>query len=488
MSTTKVLTPTSRVLLGLARADITPPVGIYHRLWGAARHDRSTGVHRPLAGDVMVFGPADGSAGKAIVRAQLDLCGLMQSQYEDLKRALSEGGNLPRENVVITFSHTHSFGWLVSGRSNLPGAEMIPPYLKELGPKMQEACRRAMANMQDATITYAAGRCNMAANRDYWDENMDNPMGRARRGYACGFNPVAPADDTVLVARVADRSGRTVGTVVNYGCHPTTLAWDNTLISPDYVGAMREEVERATGAPCVFLLGACGDLGPRDGYTGDTAVADRNGRQVAYAALSALQSMGPLATDFEYQGPVVSGATLGAWAHVPLTGERMKQSSRFAGGTYKVDIPLKPKPDRAKLQAELKDWESRQKAADAKGDKAEARNYGAYAERARRWLTRIDDLPSGTTYPFNFSAYRMGDAFWVTSGGEPYNLIQVELRRRFPNFTIMFSPLAGNMDVAYLLPKDRYGKGLYQEEPSSLGPGCLEKLIEAISAKIEEMR
>ena len=48
MSTTTVLTPTSRVRLGHARVDITPPVGIYHRMWGAARHDQSTGIHRPL--------------------------------------------------------------------------------------------------------------------------------------------------------------------------------------------------------------------------------------------------------------------------------------------------------------------------------------------------------------------------------------------------------------------------------------------------------
>ena len=43
-----VETPQSRCRAGLARADITPPVGIYNRMWGAALHDRATGVHRPL--------------------------------------------------------------------------------------------------------------------------------------------------------------------------------------------------------------------------------------------------------------------------------------------------------------------------------------------------------------------------------------------------------------------------------------------------------
>ena len=37
--------------------DITPPVGMYHRMWGAATHDRSEGIHRPLRATVALFAP-----------------------------------------------------------------------------------------------------------------------------------------------------------------------------------------------------------------------------------------------------------------------------------------------------------------------------------------------------------------------------------------------------------------------------------------------
>ena len=476
MSTTVVATPTSRLRWGFARADITPPVGIYHRLWGAARHDRSTGVHRPLVADVMVLGPADGSPDQHLARAHLDLPCLVRDQHRDLVESLSRGSGVEGDRADVAYSHTHAAGWFIPDRMEMPGGELIAPYLRELATRLEEAGREALVAMRDATITYATGQCGMAANRDYWDEE--------RGLYACGYNPDAPADDTVVVGRICDLSGATVGALVNYGCHATTLAWENTLISPDFAGAMREEVEKVTGASCTFAQGACGDQGPRDGFVGDTEIADRNGRQLAYAALSALSSMGPPLTDFHYQGPVVSGATLGVWERVPLAAERLERVSRFAGGSGRADLPRKPGLDPAALQRELEQWQEAERDADARGDAIEARDCGARVERARRWLARVRDMPEGTSYPLRFSVYRLGDAVWVTSGGEPYSLLQVELRRRFPDSTILFSPLVGDMQVAYLLPSDRYGKGLYQEEPSSLGPGCLEALIEAIAARI----
>jgi hypothetical protein len=184
---------------------------------------------------------------------------------------------------------------------------------------------------------------------------------------------------------------------------------------------------------------------------------------------------------------VISGATVGTWAYRPFSQQRLAATAHFSGGAATVDLPLKPRPDPAALQAELAKWEERHQAAEAAGDGAAAQEARARAERARRWLMRLRHLPTGKTYPFPFSVYRLGDAVWVTCGGEPFNLLQTELRRRFPATPILFSPLAGDMQVAYLLPRERYGLGLYQEEPSILAPGCLELLIDAIGARIEEM-
>ena len=491
MSTTVTIAPTSCLRFGHARADITPPVGIYHRMWGAARHDRATGVHRPLVADVLVLAPLEAppddpagaagrpgsaSAARRLVRAHLDLVGLPRARHEALRRALAAGAGTAVEDAVVAYSHSHSAGWLLPDRSGLPGGELIAPYLDDLAVRLGAAARAAAGTLQPATMTYASGRCAMGANRDYWD---------AERGhYVCGFNPDTAGDDTLVATRVAGAQGQTVATLVNYACHPTTLAWENTLLSPDYPGAMRETVERATGAPCVFVLGACGDIGPRFGFAGDPRAADQNGEELGYAALAALASLRPPATDLRYAGPVVSGATLGVWEDAPFAPQRLARAARFAGGLYTVDLPLKPLPDAGTLRDEIATWERRQGEADARGEAGAARDHGARAERARRWLARLEDLPPGASYAMPFSVHRLGDAVWVACGGEPYSALQVELRRRFPDTAIVFSTLAGALQVAYLLTAERYGLGLYQEEPSILAPGCLEALTGAIAARI----
>jgi hypothetical protein len=483
MSSTHQSTPASAVQMGHARTDITPPVGIYHPMWGAARHHRATGIHRPLFADILVFAPsADADIGNRApwVQVQIDMVGLGSRElHESMRDAVADGAKVDPAQVVFAYSHTHAGGLFSPDRVHLPGGDMILPYLDEVRAKLYAAAEAARADLAEAILTYGTGSCTLARNRDFWDTE--------RQIYACGFNPDQPTDDTLLVVRATAPDGTLRATVVNYACHPTTLAWDNTLISPDYVGALRETVESATGAPCIFTLGACGDIGPRQGFVGDTAVADANGREVAYAALSVLTAMDPAGQDFAYQGPVVSGATLGAWGHAPWTEARRQAARLYRGGNNQVELQQIPRPDPAKLEQEMQHWLSSAQQADSQGEAIAARDFGARAERARRWLQRLRNLPAGPTYPFGFTVRRMGDAYWVSCGGEPYNFLQTSLRAAFPDHPIVLTVMAGELSVAYLLTAESYGKGLYQEEPSILAAGCLEELTEAVIDSIEEL-
>lgn len=479
-SVTQVNTPQSYCQFSLKWADITPPPNIYHRMWGAAKHDRATGVHRPLRATAAIFEPADaghsGPESRQILLA-LDHCVMGAKELDQLVAQVAELSGQPAESILVVFSHTHAAGLMSLDRAALPGGELIPDYIRSVGECAAGLITQCIASLAPVAIVYGNGRCALAAHRDFWDDEQEQ--------FVCGYDPGAPADDTVLVARATNREGNLVATLVNYACHPTTLAWDNTLISPDYIGAMRETVERETGAPCLFLQGASGELGPREGFVGDTAVADRNGRELAYAALSALAALPPARTRFCYTGPVVSGATLGAWAHKPLAPDQLAAKSSWRLSRWREFLPYRrDQPAAEQVSAALERFQADEKSAVAAGDAARAAECRAMAERKRRLLHRLEQMPLGESFPLQVVMWRIGDAFWIGVQGESYSLLQTELRRRFPGTPLLVCSIAADWGASYLPPREIYGKGIYQESIAIVGPGGLEQLIEAVAKRI----
>lgn len=477
--TTRVDTPQSVCRAGFARTDITPPVGIYHRMWGAARHERATGVHRPLTATALWLQAADDSAVKLVIG--LDHCLLDPDEFRRIRETVADHLRiLPADDVHVAMSHTHGSAWMSRTRAHLPGGDLIGPYLDA----MTEACTRvagaAVYAATPATIVYGTAKCSLAVHRDFYDAATDQ--------YVCGYNPTGPADDTVMIGKVVAHDGRTLGTVVNYACHPTTLAWENTLISPDYVGAMREVVEARTGAWCLFLQGASGDLGPREGYVGDAAVADRNGRQLGYAVISGLEALPEPGTAFEYARPVVSGAVLGEWKHRPVDAAFAERTRRWQTATFTVPLPYRPElPTEAETREELAQWERDESAARAANDLPLASDCRAKVEQMTRQLARLAALPPGGAYPFPVSVSRIGLALWVTTPGELYQQFQIALRRRFPDFAIVVSTVTDDWQPGYVPLAASYGYGIYQEVIAAVAPGGLEALTQAVIRRIEWM-
>jgi hypothetical protein len=272
---------------------------------------------------------------------------------------------------------------------------------------------------------------------------------------------------------------------VNYACHPTTLAWENTLISPDFPGAMREVVEGATGVPCLFLQGASGDLGPREGFVGDVTVADRNGRQLGHAALATLETLGTPGTRFQYAGPVVSGATLGAWTYQKLGENERAAKARWRVRRWTLPLPyLSTLPTLEKTKTERERWAKAEQESKARGDAHAARDAHAMVERMDRQLARLQTLPAGKEYPFAMAAWQLGDAVWLAVESEHYQVLQRTVRERFPDVPIVVMTIVNGSRAAYLPPADIYGRGIYQESIALLAPGCLEQVIEAAVEQI----
>ena len=472
----------SQCRFGLAQADITPSVGIYHRMWGAASHDRSTGVHRPLTASAVVFGNVE-ETGPASESEQililLDHVLLWPAEMDLLLERASRLSGVGRDRLLVVFSHTHAAGLMGFERESLPGGELIRDYLKGVASSVAGLIRAARSRSQTAIITYGVGRCSLARNRDLWDDQLQQ--------YVCGYNPDGLSDDTLLIARVTGERDEPIATFVNYACHPTTLAWQNTLISPDFPGAMREVVERETGAPCLFLQGASGDLGPKEGFVGDPEVADRNGRQLAYAALSALCDLPPPNRRFQYTGPRESGATLGTWSWARLSRDEERRNSRWKLRRWTVDLPYRRTSlKKEHVESELARCRAGEERALAAGDQARAGDFRALAEQQTRRLQRLEFLPAGESLPYSIWLWRIGDAFWLAVEGEPYQILQRSLRERFPGVPIMVASLAGGARANYMIPAGAYGTGRYPDTIAVLAKGSLETVIDEAGKQIED--
>jgi len=474
--------PQSHCQAGVARRDITPPIGIYHRMWGAATHDRSTGIHRPLTATVLIMRPTNAeAASKPVVFVAIDHCLLWNREMNELLDRVSTSSGVERNQIVVFFSHTHAAGLMGHERVDLPGGELIPQYLVDLADTIADGIREASEQLQPAIFSYGSGRCNLATNRDFKDETLGK--------YVCGYNVEGEADDTVGVVRVASAADHSVmATIVNYACHPTTLAWDNTLVSPDYPGAMCEVVETATAAPCFFIQGASGDIGPRHGFVGDTTVADKNGRQLGYAALSALEDLPPVDAQMKYGGAVISGATIGNWGYENSSSTQRARASVWQERRSEVALAYRDDlPRHGELQQEAAEWRAKEESATESGDADAARDARAMIERMTRRLVRVAHLDDAESYPYPIRLWKMGDAVWVALDGEHYNVLQRNLRQRFAGIPLIIGTLANGSDVWYLPDKDSYGKGLYQEDASILDKGSLEKLEAALVQQIEKL-
>lgn len=442
--------------IGVARRDVTPPVGIAQNAWGPATERRSTGVHKPLTLTALAL--RDAPDGDPLVLVAFD--GSWWRAREDewhVRSAVVKAVGGDEARALVHLSHSHSAPLLTRAARDWPGGDLVGPYLDALRAAAGEAAREAIAATAPATLDWATGRSGVAGARDFTVEGR--PL--------IGWNPDAEADDTLLVGRVAATDGTVVATLVNYACHPTTLAWQNGLTSPDYVGALRETVEAGTGgAPSLFLLGAAGELAPREQYTGDVAVADRHGRAVGHSALAALEELQPAGGALALHPAVESGAPLAPWWPVehalPAT----------LGTTVEAfELPLKPQPTLEELEARWADIDPHSR-----------------AERLRRAAEMRAQFGDGPAVPWRVWVWQLGDALVVAQSGEAYSALQRELRRRNPGRAVAVLNLANWSAPAYLPPAELYASDdAYTVWQTPLAAGCLEQTIEAAARGIARL-
>ncbi|SEW51930.1 neutral/alkaline non-lysosomal ceramidase N-terminal domain-containing protein [Chitinophaga arvensicola] len=442
--------PSFKGWIGTGREDITPPAGIYARNWGAAKHEVAAGIHMPLT--LTAFSFQEQSSGEPLILISADL-GWWKSAADErrLREGILAALSLQPYQLMFCLTHTHAGPSTFTEDVNKPGGELIAPYLALVQQAAVKAAENALKTATTATLTWHYGKCDLACNRELPEAGSDRII--------TGLNPQAAADDTLLVGRITSEAGVVTGTIVNYACHPTTLGAANDLLSPDYIGAMRALVELHTGASCLFLQGASGELSPAEQYSGDTSLADHYGRQLGFAVLSALEAMLPPDKELQFTGVVESGASLAMWAKACYHPAGVVQ-----GEMTRVPLPLKALPSLAEIEAA---WEACED----------------HVIKERLWRQRgiRKTIGDGEVSEMPLWVWRLGDGILIGQPNETYSDFQQELRKLLSPAAVAVMNIV-NGYAGYLPPETAYSRQSYAVWQTPFAPGALELLTASATA------
>lgn len=436
----------------IVEADITPPKGIYSRNWGAAKFDVASGVHKPLFLSCLVTQSDDGTLG-VVIAADL---GWWKNNDDErsLRTAILTACGLKEEQLLFCLSHTHAGPSICTNDKDQNGGELIIPYLEFLKKTAIESINNAKENLIDGFLSWEYGCCDLATKRDL---NLNGE-------YLIGYDPSANADQTLLVGKLSNPNGELKAVICNYACHPTTFAHENTLISPDYVGAMRELIAEKLNVPTVFLQGASGDLAPKKQYVKHPEIVDANGRKLGYAVLSTLENTSPVGKKWTFDHALQSGAPLAIYAEKDIVFNQTFKQLKF-----EVKIPYKQLDSIEKIEQDFNACEDR-----------------VMKDRLWRKLNTRKSIGDETHAVLPVWIWQFGDAFVVAQANEVYAVGQEQIRAHFKTRHIAFINIA-NGYLGYLPPQDLYGKDIYAVWQTPFEKGGLELLIAEIISKIEQL-
>lgn len=459
---------------GVGRADITPSVGHPACGWGNQVHEISEGNDLELWATVLVVEGAD-SARAAI--ADIDLCILDDAQAARARSVIAQAADLPEERVAVGTTHNHSVPVTVElgGAWIRRNRELVAPYIESVFEAIGRAAEDAAAALRPVRVGTGTGSSPLAVNR-----RMTRPDGTT----AVGLNHAGVVDHTLTVVRLDGDDDRPVATIVHYACHPIILGPDNTHVTPEYPGIVKRVVEASLGGHCLFVQGACGDIGPSEMFVRELSTYKRLGAMIGHeAAATALRSSWRAHRQRLREGE--ASAWIASFEYEP----DVEPDGTVAVVREILPLPLRDDlgdPHAWRLDAER--CEDEAYAARAAGaPHTELRELTVRTKFARMRAERGEALEGLDAYPLIVHGVRLGPVALVGVPVELFSEIGSAIRDASPFGTTLVSAY-WNGYRNYLPTDEERPRGGYEIDISPFLPGA-DALVTAASGRVlQELR
>jgi neutral ceramidase len=297
--------PAAVFKIGVAKREITPKEPM--PMWGyGARHAAlSAGTLDPLYAAALVI--QAGTNKLAIVGLDLGRSPAERSLQIIRQRIKAEAGI---DYSFIAGSHTHHGPVLEltdeagKGKGKFDAALR---YYKEMEEGIAGAIIEANSKLTEARM--ATGSLRLEG----FNRNRHTKI-----------EPKA-SDRELSVMRFDNLSGKPIAIVINFAAHPTTIPAEKLMFSADYVGALKETVEKELGTAAIFMQGAAGDQSVNQGTnSGYKAFGAALGREVIKLA------SGLSTTEVTKPSLVVKEDRLQFAARTDLSDPRVRAAYSFA--------------------------------------------------------------------------------------------------------------------------------------------------------------
>jgi len=435
---------------GVSKVDITPTEPV--RMAGYGNRNRpSEGVDSPLS--VRCVALRHQSLPEAIgndhrdtlLLVAIDTIGLPGSLARQINREIEQRFATPRQNIVLTSTHTHCGPDLISELSNIFSTPMTDEeraaglrYKTKLIAAVGDAVAAAIGDLKPAKLDYEVGKATFAANRRVLTGG---------RWTAFGVQPDGPVDHALPVLRISDGDGNVRGVVFNYACHGTTLSGDHYRINGDWSGFASEALEAASpGMVALSTIGCGADANPEPRGALEFAVAHGNAIMAEVSRIAA----GPMR-------PITKTA-----------------DARFEHAALTFELPTIE--------------EVRQRMDDK-------------SPQISRHATRLDEIYRSegrlpATYPVPIQSWQFGDELtMVFIGGEVVVDYALRLKRELADDRLWVTAYAGDV-LGYIASERMRQEGGYEFDRSGVyyglpGPwaaGTEDHLIASIRGMIESPR
>ena len=394
------------MLAGMAKVNITPPVGLELSGWAFGP---SVGISDPLYAKTLLLE----SNGRRVAIVTADLIGFSTEYATAIRGGIARAVDMNAGDVLLSCSHTHSGPATMFLRR---WGEIDEDYVKVVQKQIIDAATRAANGMQEALIGVGKGRAD--------------GIGINRRGGEDGT-----VDPEVGVIRVDNSQGEMVAVLMNYNCHPVAAHNYKNLISADYPGYAMGVIEKTKGGKVVALhtTGAAGDINPIQFH--DIKYAEQWGNMVGGEALKVAEGLETLS---QLQLNVVS---------------------------EQVDLPVRKLPTADELKKMIEEGKKNLAKLKQAGPPAYNQLMNAYIpiEWAQEALAVVETGQAVDHVAMEIQVMRINNALLVAMPGEIFVDIGLNIKKASP-YPYTFVVEMANGAIGYLPTRKAFEQGGYETE------------------------